>query len=192
MVSFVKVCPGCGHMEPEYESVCSACNQFIGMEPSIPKPQQKDVRNTDPGEAAKPEDATAKVTNQNANTAALADSSVSVQKQSVLFLDIQNENHILTIQAGQILGQEYPDSEADVQIPRKIEGVEFVHRWHCRFQYEGLHWTLEALDQAQWGGEFNNPTWINDVLLLPGKKEKVKNGDLIRLSGLYIRIKTVE
>ena len=48
MPTFIKVCPKCGHHNPEYENACVVCTYFIGMETPVPAPAGGD-------EAAQPE-----------------------------------------------------------------------------------------------------------------------------------------
>jgi pSer/pThr/pTyr-binding forkhead associated (FHA) protein len=176
MAEFVRICPRCGRPNPEYENLCAACDQFIGMEPAVAAPAPAPTGGDD-GAGADGADtpATRRYT-------PLAES---------FFLRLESADLLLTVRPGSVLGQAHPTSDADLQVPDAVEGSDFLHRRHCRFEREAQRWTVTALDQSAYGSEFTNPTFVNQHRLAAGATHPLQDGDELRLSGLTFVVRMV-
>ena len=188
MQQFVKVCPKCGRANPEYENLCADCRQFIGMEPAVPRP-------TDAGPAGAEPDASdtsaipppPEVPPQ----AALVTEPQAPKPRPTFYLSLNGEGRIFTLQDGSVLGQAHPSSQATVQIPAGVNGVEYIHRQHCRFEYRDARWRIQPLDQAPLNQTFTNPTRVNRHLVPPGTWHPLDDGDELRLSGVSLQVKII-
>jgi pSer/pThr/pTyr-binding forkhead associated (FHA) protein len=184
MSQFVRICPRCQTQNPEYEHICTSCGQFIAMESAVSvenKPVQAE-KNT-PEETATEQPATASTT-----TEPLTDKSAT----PAIYLELQAANRpLFTVKSGWIMGQAHPDNRAEIQIPNTIADSQFVHRCHCRFVYKDNNWYVQALDQKRYQGQFTNLTFVNDMPINPDKARQIKNGDILRLSGLYFQVKFI-
>jgi len=168
---FVKICPKCGEINPEYENLCRGCQLFIGMEPSVVRP------------AEAPE-----ATGQGAGDgeqAGDAQRAAALPRCRVILAEAGLQ---LPVSDRALLGQAYPGSPAGMQLPADVPGVAYVHRQHCRFVLQDSQWYLEAVDQAPLGQSFTNPTWINGVELAAGGRRALADGDELRLSGVRLRV----
>jgi len=171
VAEFVKVCPKCGEINPEYENLCGGCRLFIGMEPSVVRPSQ-------PPTPTEPAGGTGEDSGEISQCATASCCRVGLPGSGVE----------LAVTDGALLGQAHPGSPAGMQLPREVPGVAYVHRRHCRFFLLEGQWYLEAVDQAPLGQGFTNPTWVNGVELPPGGRQVLADGDELRLSGVRLRV----
>ncbi len=185
MTEFVKICPQCRRVNPEYENICVQCQQFIGMEPAIPKPLEK-VKEKLEGKVK--EKAPNQVTEEKI-IPEIIEKEVKKTEDSGLYLKVVSNEQLLTIHHNDIIGQSHQSSSAQVQIPIEIEGVEYIHRQHCRFSKEKQQWFVQALEQTQFQQSFTNPTWQNQKLLTPGKKYTINNGDELQFSAVFFVVR---
>jgi len=176
MTDFVKICPRCGTPNPEYENLCSECGQFVGMEPSVPRPAEAPTPPPAPPE--EPPSPPPRPT----------PAATSVEVGSC-WLEPLFGGEILTVRSGAVLGQAHESNDAELQIPATVDGSAYLHRRHCRLDREGDGWYLTAIDQAAFGRDFTNPTRVNEETLAPGERRQVGDGDELRLSDLRFRVK---
>ncbi len=174
MAEFVRICPRCGNANPEYENVCSTCNQFIGMEAAAPA-----QRSMEGQIAGAPKSESAQATRR------------YVPVAESFFLQLPETELLLTVGPGNLLGQAHASGDAQLQIPESVDGSRYLHRRHCRFEREQESWLVIALDQRQYGSEFTNPTFVNQHRLAPGSRHVLKDGDQLRLSGLTFSVRMV-
>ena len=188
MPQFVKICPKCGQANPEYENLCTACQQFIGMEPAVPKPAETRKTKTEPDSAA---ESRAEVQSQKAPTIEPKEHPAPPKTTPTCYLSLIGADQVFTLHDGTVLGQAHGTSQATAQIPAEIDGVEFVHRQHCRFAYRNSRWQVQALDQAGFNQNFTNPTRVNQHLVSPGTWHPLDDGDELRLSGVGFQVKII-
>ena len=185
MSSFIKICPKCGHHNPEYENACTQCGDFIGMETPIPAPSPlddttnsgDDVVNLDSADPAQPASQT---TPQAAPTAL----------QPTLYLQVLGSDQIFEVRDGWTVGQFHASSTAQLQL-RDLPGVHYLHRNHCRFSCPDGNWAVTPTDQRQFGRDFTNPTVLNHTTLTPGEAHRVENGDQLSLANLKVVIRII-
>lgn len=178
MVDFVRLCPKCSHVNPEYENLCAACQQFIGMQPSVLRPEEG-------GEEMSRIDAVVEkpIISQSTDVQSMA---VATPMHS-FYLEVGGVS--LTVFDRSIVGQEYVENNATtIQVPAQIDGSRYIHRQHCSFHYRDHRWYVCPLDQRQFKQAFSNPTWINQTELTVGKEEPLRNGDILRLSGVQLHV----
>ena len=181
MTDFVRICPKCGHSNPEYENACSACNQFIGMEAAVPRPASTEPLITEE-----------KTSEEKTPPADPVSPTLRFPSQELSFyLEHQGSGQVFTIKPGWLVGQAHPSNEAEIQIPQEIEGSEFIHRRHCRFDYAEGCWTVTALGQNRYGQDFTNPSFLNERALPSDQPQALHNGDILRLSGVSFSIKFI-
>lgn len=109
-----------------------------------------------------------------------------------IYLELQSPDRpVFTVKSGWFMGQAHPESKAEIQLSTDIEGSEFVHRRHCRFVYKDDKWYVQALNQKRYHGEFTNPTKVNNREVAADKARLIKDGDVLRLSGLYFQVKVI-
>lgn len=171
MAEFVKVCPKCGEINPEYENLCRGCQLFIGMEPSV-------VRASGPPASAQQAGDLGEHVGEVMQPAAVSRCRVTHPGSGVELL----------VSDGALLGQAHSGSPAAMQLPSAVPGVVYVHRQHCRFLRRDGQWYLEAVDQTPLGRSFTNPTWVNEVEIPPGTRQVLTDGDELRLSGVRLRV----
>lgn len=192
MPQFVKICPKCGRSSPEYENLCAGCQQFIGMEPAVPAPAETAQAKTEPdpvdsATTEPPPDAP----RQTAPTAQPEERPAAPKPQPTCYLSLLGGGQVFTLHDGTVMGQAHETSHATVRIPAGIDGVEYVHRQHCRFEYRNARWRVQALDQTGFNQDFTNPTRVNQHLVLPGSWHPLKDGDELRLSGVGFQVKII-
>lgn len=175
MAEFVRVCPRCRQVNPEYQNVCTACNQFIGMEPTVPSSSAPAAQTAGGPEKSTPVQATRRF----------------VPANDSFYLQLPGSDLVLTVRSGAVLGQAHPSNDAALQIPEEIEGCEFVHRRHCRFELRERSWMVTALDQKELDSDFTNPTYVNESLVTAGSSRTLNNGDRLRLSGITLLVKII-
>ena len=184
---FVKICPKCGRSNPEYENLCTGCQQFIGMEPAVPKPVETDRAETAPPAARRAVEPPQAAPQQSAPTQQPGENPAV----PTCYLSVIGAGQIFTLHDGTVLGQAHQTSQATVQIPAEIQGVEYVHRQHCRFEYRDSRWRVQAIDQSGFDQAFTNPTKVNQHLVSPGAWHPLQDGDELRLSGVGYQIKVI-
>ncbi|MGD8931239.1 MAG: FHA domain-containing protein [Chromatiales bacterium] len=178
MTTFVKICPKCGHHNPEYENACSVCTHFIGME----TPQAVTA-----APASKPQ--TSPSIDAPQAVAQPADVHLSPQT-TALYLQVQGSSQTFELRNGWIIGQAHPSSDADLQL-RDLPGINYVHRRHCRFFYQDDAWHVLAIDQREAGNDFTNPTSVNQTRIAPGQTHVLANGDQLSLANLKLLVRIV-
>lgn len=187
MSKFVKVCPKCGHQNPEYENACLVCTYFIGME--TPVPESAAVEGEDTAKPAADQeqhssaDKTAAVTATPALEAALAG-------QPSLYLQVLGSDRIFEVRDGWTVGQSHATSTADLQL-RDLPGISYVHRNHCRFTFVNGNWQVTPTDQVQFGRDFTNPTAVNQTRVNPGEAQAINNGDQLSLGTLKVVVRII-
>lgn len=189
MTEFVKICPRCKQANPEYENVCTSCQQFIGMEPAVPRPAvaeavEKNQPSADTMSAQKINSAS-----QTKEKFAGDDVSGAPEVSETIYAQILNSNEILSLHPGSIIGQSHPTSQATALIPTHLPGAAYVHRQHCRIDFENGEWYVFAIDQSAFQQTFNNPTRVNQKLITPGSRQAIQNNDELRLSGVSLRLR---
>jgi hypothetical protein len=177
MAEFVRICPKCGHINPEYENLCTACNQFIGMESAVPAapPMAETVKRSPVTHS--PEAESAQATRR------------YVPVAESFYLQLEDVQSLLTVRPGFVLGQAHASSDAQLQIPQTVRGSSFLHRRHCRFELDDKGWRVIAVEQPQ--SAFTNPTFVNQHKLGPGESHPLSDGDQLRLSGLNFSVRMI-
>lgn len=188
MLEYVKICPKCGHENPEDEAgTCKAqgCDQFLGMVEPVPRPNI--IQETLSPYPESPEDRP----NVTEHFKDGSQESVRVTNRfkavSALYLDLPGTEQIYPIQSGFVLGQAHPTSTADIQLVG-IQGVNFIHRRHCSFDYTGDCWNVTTIPQE----EFTNPTLVNHIKLQPGQKYPIRNGDRLTLCNITFNVRIIQ
>ncbi|CAK0754930.1 putative FHA domain-containing protein [Gammaproteobacteria bacterium] len=184
MTDYVRVCPRCGQVNPEYENVCAACQHFIGMEETVLAPANAACATSIPSADLVP--APQNPTQDSSVGESLTQRFVSTEP--MLFLEVAKDN-LLPVRPGWRLGQAHASSDAEAQLPARLVGVEFVHRYHCRFEHVLNRWYVTALNQQSFARDFTNPTQVNGRLLPPGERFALNDGDELRLSGVILRVR---
>lgn len=181
MADFVKICPQCGQVNPEYQNICSQCQQFIAMEPSIPRPKAPATSppQTVPAVAPPPSPVAQKPAQK-------------PKKPIVLYLEMLPNGQVHTIYPGNIVGQAHPTSTAQVQLSPELPGVPYIHRQHLRFDYQQEKWWVTPLDQSLFQQVFTNPTTVNQQFIPPGQTHPLHPQDELQLSGVRFRIRILE
>jgi class 3 adenylate cyclase len=107
----------------------------------------------------------------------------------VLYLEAISSFQIYPITKGAVLGQAHVGGGADIQIS-DLEGCQYIHRQHCRFEWLNQRWYVMPIDQRTLGRDFTNPTALNGYRLAAGKLHPLQNGDKLELSGVgfYVQI----
>jgi pSer/pThr/pTyr-binding forkhead associated (FHA) protein len=178
MTTFVKICPKCGHHNPEYENACSVCTHFIGMETSqavTASPASKSQTSPSiaaPQAVARPVD------------------SHLPSETTALYLQVLGDSQIFELRDGWILGQAHASSEAELQL-RDLPGINYVHRRHCQFFFKDQAWYVRALDQREVGSDFTNPTTVNQTRIEPGQTHVLASGDQLSLANLKLVVRIV-
>lgn len=185
MSAFVKICPKCGHHNPEYENACAQCACFIGMETPVSAPSTL----SEPGRRG-----SAPVQHPSAAdsgvTSASAPQPAPGQVPSTLYLQVLGSRQIFEVHDGWTVGQSHATSSAELQL-RDLPGIQYVHRDHCRFSCLDGAWQVTATDQRQFGRDFTNPTTINQTRLAPGAAQGLKNGDQLSLAQLKLVVRII-
>ncbi|CAK0772234.1 putative FHA domain-containing protein [Gammaproteobacteria bacterium] len=195
---YLRICPQCRHENPEQAHRCQQCGLFIGMEPAVlakPAATEPEAKPATPENAPMapmantiPDPAPAPMTDDWSWDGAPAHQAATPEPAGIE-LECLGYPTVLTVSAGATIGQDHPQQGADVPVPREINESLYLHRRHCRIDQENGRWWLTAIDQAAFGREFTNPTRINDIPLAPGERRELHEGDLLRLSGLRLRVR---
>lgn len=178
MTTFVKICPKCGHHNPEYENACSVCTYFIGMETPVQASNtQSELVSPEPSISTEESEAPIVVAPPVSTTAATE----ATSPPQILYLHVLNSDQIFEIHDGSTVGQAHPSSDASLQL-RDLAGIEYVHRNHCEFAYRDGAWQVTPIDQRQFGRDFTNNTVVNQTKVKPELPHALKNGDQLSLA----------
>jgi len=185
MSSFIKICPKCGQHNPEYENVCAACSDFIGMETPVPAPSfaSESGHTSDGVKETQSADQAQLIT-------ATASQTAPAQLQPTLYLQVLGSEQIFEVRDGWTVGQSHASSTADLQL-RDLPGINYLHRNHCRFSCPNGDWQVTPIDQRQLGRDFTNPTAVNHATLPPGEAHSIKNGDQLSLANLKVVVRII-
>lgn len=202
---YLRICPQCRHENPEQANRCQQCGLFIGMEPAI---LVKSNDNTLKSEPVSPQliPKLAQETEKKHISTPIADMladfdgwdaapndlplvQLATNDATRVELECLGYPTVLYVPAGATIGQEHAEQGADVPVPKTVAESVYLHRRHCRIDRDQGRWWLTAINQAIFGRDFTNPTAINDSLLVPGEKRELREGDLVRLSGLRLQVK---
>jgi hypothetical protein len=186
MPIFIKVCPKCGHHNPEYENACAVCTDFIGMETPIPAPSS--ASQPQPASAGELEDDQS--IGQLQTGTVTAPQTARAQMQPTLYLQVLGSEQIFEVRDGWTVGQSHTSSTADLQL-RDLPGINYLHRNHCRFSCLNGDWQVTPIDQRQFGRDFTNPTAVNHAILPPGEAHSIKNGDQLSLANLKVVVRII-
>jgi FHA domain len=189
MAEYVRICPRCRRANPEYESLCSACGQFIALESAVPA-QAAAPEPPAPPSPLPPPDPEPKAAADNAPPEAQPTRRY-VPPAELFYLQLPETDLLLTVHPGDVLGQAHASSDAQLQVPATVAGVGFLHRRHCRFERDAAGWQVVAIDQQALGSAFTNPTFVNQHRLGPGERHPLADGDRLRLSGLGLAVRMV-
>lgn len=200
MASFVKICPKCGHANPEYENACTVCSYFIGMETPVAAnavPAKSAQSRAD--EHARAKDAqsanASSIPQQSAvdtspDNAASATPARRFAARPSLYLQASGSEQVFEICDGWVVGQAHPTSTAQLQL-RDLPSITYVHRQHCQFSLREATWHITALDQSPRGRDFTNPTLVNQTKLAPGDTHPLRNGDQLSLAGVKLVVRII-
>lgn len=180
MARYLKLCPRCRHPNPENAFVCEVCDEFIGDVQPQEAALSQDAADSGPVEgegepspSSPSHGETPSVTRQEPAT-------------TLLYLEMPATGDSYRIGHDDQLGQQHPDSPAEVQIQYTLhcDNIRQIHRQHCRFEFESGRWWLIPLDQRQFGRSFTNSTRLNDKRLAPGQRYPLSTGDRLNLAGV--------
>jgi len=171
---YVKICPRCGHLNNEEADICDQDGEFLGMVPAAPAPD----RPADPVPAIAP---------AAAEQSSPSDAPIPPKTDPVLYLDCEGSGQCHAIRPGWTVGQAHDSSTAEAQLAG-IQGVQYVHRRHCRFEHDDGIWYLCPLPQT----DYTNPTTINGRAVAPGERAAVRNGDRIALAGVRLTARMLQ
>ena len=185
MSKFIKICPKCGHHNPEYENACAECADFIGME--TPIPAQSSVSDSIQAGADDRELLSAE---QAQLTDLTASQTGPAPLTPTLYLQVLGADQVLEVRDGWTVGQSHASSTADLPL-RDLPGVNYLHRNHCRFSCLNGDWQVTPTDQRQFGRDFTNPTALNNTTLTPGEAHRIQNGDQLSLANLKVVVRII-
>lgn len=184
MKEHVKICPRCKHLNSDDELTCQKCTLFIMDVTSVPKesivalePEKEYNNNHKINE---------RYINKHQNiqrSSIVANVGVTtrVEEQLSFYLEEPGTGKLHEIQSGYIIGQAHETSVAQVRLSG-LHGVNFIHRCHCRITCHNGQWSVQAIDQREFGRDYTNPTLVNDKKLSPGSTSIIRNGDRLVLS----------
>jgi len=172
VADFVRICPKCQHLNPEYENLCQQCQQFIAMEPSVKRPI---------------EEASPTATQADEHITTNRSESIEIAPpRPVLYLQLGDRN--LTVFDQSILGQQHQKNTAELQIDSKHAGYRYLHRQHCSFHYRDGTWYIQAIDQQRFGQAFTNPTMVNKTSIAANSEHPLHHGDRLHLAAMEFLI----
>lgn len=185
MSSFIKICPKCGHHNPEYENTCVLCTDFIGMETPI---AASSIATETPETSVDVLDAQS--ADQGQLTTLTAPQTAPTPLQATLYLQVLGADQVFEVLDGWTVGQSHASSTADLQL-RDLPGIHYLHRNHCRFSCVNGNWQVTPTDQRQFGRDFTNPTALNHTTLTPGEAYHINNGDQLSLANLKLVVRII-
>ena len=185
MSRFIKICPKCGHHNPEYENTCVLCADFVGMETPVVAPSAA-TESAD----TRVEGAEIQTADQVPPSRQTAPQTVPAPPQATLYLQVLGDDQIFEVRDGWTVGQSHASSTADLQL-RDLPGIHYLHRMHCRFSCANGEWQVTPIDQRQFGRDFTNPTAVNQTTLTPGEAHCIDNGDQLSLASLKFVVRII-
>jgi pSer/pThr/pTyr-binding forkhead associated (FHA) protein len=190
MLEYVKICPKCGHVNPEDFDICEnkTCREFLGFEAPVHISEIKDKIKTQP-ETQVGKDKTEVIDDKQQDPAKLSKEKITLRFETapVLYLDLPGTSNVYEVQNGWIVGQADPTSNAHVQIS-DIQGVNFIHREHCSFDYVNGQWFVTTIAHEH----FTNPTFVNHQRIQPGQRYPINNGDRLTLSNVTFNVRIIK
>jgi hypothetical protein len=154
------------------------------MEPAVPHTQRVEA---EPGGDSDPGHSEESAPGGDASNVAQVPAEAAASE--TFYLEHVTSDQIFTIRQGVVMGQAHETSHAEVQIPAELDGSEYLHRRHCRFDRQQDKWFVVPLDQSGSDQEFVNPTYVNKRQVTPGEHQVLNDGDILRLAGVsfYVR-----
>ncbi len=177
---FVKVCPKCTHTNPEYLSQCERCQLLIAHVAAIP---ESGGEIADEAHVTKDSDI-ATVRQESIDSTELELKSKNELMSAHFYLAMTKHKEIYTIYHESFLGLENP-------IPNEILGAEYCHQKHCQFILKGKCWFVVAVSQETFGGDFTNPSYLNQKRLPLDTPYPIVNGDNLSLCDIAFKVKVV-
>lgn len=110
---------------------------------------------------------------------------------AMVYLEAACGSQVYPVLKGSVMGQAHPEGGADVQIS-DLEGCQYIHRQHCRFEYANQQWYIIPIDQHSLGRDFTNPTTLNGQALNVGKPHPLQHGDKLELAGVVFYVRVLE
>lgn len=202
MASFIKICPKCGHANPEYENACTVCTYFIGMETpvaasgaqqEVPQPSSEAAASGTPEagpDRARDQQAQASSVGATASAGEHVAPARAFAARPSLYLQVFGSEQVFEVRDGWTVGQAHASSTAQLQL-RDLPSIHYVHRQHARFDSRDGTWQVTAIDQREHGRDFTNPTLINQTKLAPGETQALKNGDQLSLAGVKLVVRLI-
>lgn len=194
MSAYIKVCPLCGHHNPEWDDICggSGCNQFLGMiTPVLANSVEKQTdENATDGRQDMP-------LPQPVNTSASSEKEqphhetrqeqqkITKRFRPVIYLECPANSKIYEIESGQVIGQAHPTSGAHVQLS-DIPNINYVSREHCLFNFDNGQWYVTAIKTA------TNQTCVNQRLVERGVRMPIRNGDRLAMANVIFQIRIMD
>jgi len=193
-MNYVKVCPRCRHRNDEQARICESCDEMLlGVRPE-PLQDERLSEDASPAVALRGAGEVIQLDDL-ANTPEPARPPQPVQKTrgmdtEALTLEFTRGKRVFVIRSGQVLGRD--DGTADLgraNIPTDA-GIDVgcVSRWHCRFHREDGHWYVTPLHDRRSELAKPNPTWIGSNRLGVSQPYVLRNGDLLRLADVELRV----
>ena len=178
MAKYIRRCPGCGHSNEERAATCVKCDEFLGLVEAIPAPRVPEE--TRP--AVEPAPA-----RQRGARPLDAPLTLRFGQAPVLLVQAVGSAKATRVADGDVVGRSSEGSQAADMELDGIDGVEFVHTRHCRFEFRQGAWYCKALDEGSFSPP--NPTYVNERLVPPGESRRVRDGDRVRLSGVVLEVR---
>jgi len=177
---YVRVCPRCGHENPEWHEICQSpdCDGFLGV--VNPSPRIRREPHPTPDHPSFPQE----ISQKDASVDPGVGVSVTTRLPEVLYLEYQGTSKVVEIRSGQVVGQAHPSSQADVQLS-DIPNINFVSRQHCLFICENGRWFVTAIPTA------TNPTYLNQKLVPKGAKAPLSNGDYLVMANVPFTVRII-
>lgn len=197
MTEPIKICPKCGHANPQHEIACTVCAYLISREiPVSASAAQVGLATAPPRAASTPKlpaaDAPAPLAQDDAAIPDSPSHAAPVRRRFAarpsLYLQASGTERVFEVGDGWIAGQAHPTSTAQLQL-RDLPSVTYVHQQHCQFTLREATWHVTALDQAAHGHDLTNPTLVNQIKLAPGDTHALRNGDQLSLAGVKLAVR---
>lgn len=191
MQTYVKICPN-GHINPEHVIDCQFCPEYLGMISPVPAPCEDSPIHACDGSFSDQESQASEEENTSCSAPSSGrqtfDSPVTQRFDTstpTCYLQVVGAVKRYTVHNGDVLGQTDPESGAQLQLAG-IAGANCIHRRHCRFDFDIDGWRITAIDQSQFGKEFNNPTKVNHRTVAASESSPLINGDHIALASVNL------